>query len=155
MAAVVDEVAGNAKDTKTAAASAQNANGPTGGVGSRPTDDASQTSRPKPRLNPRIANAVVTEGMAPSPNKRTQPTSFASTDDEIAYWEEELRIAESILESRQRSADHAPSAEAKIREHGTPEDLAEFQKRLQIVNDNLEKAKARVAEVEAKLEALR
>ncbi|MFO7563741.1 MAG: hypothetical protein R6X02_13940 [Enhygromyxa sp.] len=125
-----------------------------GGVAARPTDDATKLSRPQPRLNPRIANAIVTEGMAPSPNKKPEPTSFASTADEIAYWEEELRAAEGNLEIREQAAERAPKSEAKIREHGTAEDLAQFQKRLEIVNDNLEKAQARVAEVEAKLAEL-
>src|SRR5690606_30295162 len=102
-----------------------------------PTDDASKTSRPQPKLNPRIANAIVTEGMAPSPNKKEKPTSFASTAEEIAYWEEELRAAEDNLRIRELAAERAPGHEAKIRENGTAEDLAQFQKRLEVVADNL------------------
>ncbi len=151
-----EKAASEAKDSKTASANAHTAGAAgKGGVATRQADDANKTSHPRPKLNPRIANAVVTEGMAPSPNKPQKPTSFESSADEIAYWEEELRSADSMLEIRQRAADYAPSAEEKIRENGTPEDLAEFQKRLDVVNDNLEKAKARVAEVEDKLNELR
>jgi hypothetical protein len=149
-----DETATEAKDQKTANANAHSAGGAKSGVAARQADDANKTAN-KPRLNPRIANAVVTEGMAPSPNKKPEPTSFESSADEIVYWEEQLRSAESMLEIRQRAADYAPSAEDKIREKGSPEDLAEFQKRLVVVSDNLEKAQARVAEVEAKLKTLR
>jgi hypothetical protein len=149
-----EKAADKTKDQKTATADAQKA-GRAGGVGSRQIDDATQTSKPKPRLNPRIANAVVTEGMAPSPNKKEEPTSFESTDAEIAYWEEELRAAESNLDIRQRAAEMAPATAEKIREKGNADEIAQIERRLEVVNDNLEKAKARVAEVEAKLEALR
>jgi hypothetical protein len=148
-----------AKDPKASAAGMQagagGARGSAAGVDSRPTDDANKTSRPQAKLNPRIANAVVTEGMSPSPNKKEKPSSFDSVADEIAYWEAELRSAEDNLQIREMAAERAPSAEAKIREHGSAQDLAEFQKRIEVVNDNLEQAKARVAEVEAKLAELR
>jgi hypothetical protein len=150
-----DEKADPAKDQKTATANAQKAGRAGGGVGSREIDDASQSSKPKPRLNPRIANAVVTEGIAPSPKNKEVPSSFGSTDEEIAYWEEELRAAESNLDIRQRAAELAPATAEKIREKGNADEIAQIERRLEVVNDNLEKAKARVAEVEAKLEALR
>jgi hypothetical protein len=152
------KAAGGAKDPKASAAGMQaGAGGASGsaGVNSRPTDDANKTSRPQPKLNPRIANAIVTEGMSPSPNKKERPSNFDSVADEIAYWEAELRSAEDNLQIREMAAERAPSAEAKIREHGTAQDLAEFQKRIEVVNDNLVQAKARVAEVEAKLAELR
>jgi hypothetical protein len=149
-----EKAADKSKDQKTATANAQKS-GNAGGVGARQTDDATQTSRPKPTLNPRIANAVVTEGMAPSPNKKEVPSSFASKDDEIAYWEEELRAAETNLEMRERAAEMAPATAEKIREKGNADEIAQIERRLEVVNDNLEKAKTRVAEVEAKLAELR
>ena len=63
------EAANKTKAQQTANANAHTANRDgKGGVASRPTDDATESAsgRPKPRLNPRIANAVVTEGMSPS-----------------------------------------------------------------------------------------
>jgi hypothetical protein len=144
------------KDPTAQQASAQQAaGGPNGGVANRQTDDANQGSRPKPRLNPRIADAIVTDGMAPVPNKKPEPTSWESTDEEIAYWEEELRDANRMLEIRQQASERVPAQEERIRQGGTPEDLAEFQVRKQIVADNLEKARARVDEVEVKLSKLR
>lgn len=149
-----EQAADKTKDQKTATATAQQA-GRTGGVAARPTDAANRTSQPKPKLNPRIANAVVSEGMAPSPTKKEEPTSFDSKEDEIAYWEEELRAAEANLAIRQRAAELAPGTAAKIREKGNADEIAQIERRLEVVNDNLEKAKARVAEVEGKLEELR
>jgi hypothetical protein len=151
-----DKVATEGDKPGAASANARTAKGPSSGVAARNADKANETSRPKPRLNPRIANAVVTEGMAPEPGKKkTEPTSFPSSAEEIAYWEEELRAAESNLEVRQRAVDHAPKTEEAIRQNGSAEDLAAFQKRLVIVDENFAQAKARVEEVEEKLAALR
>ena len=144
----------NQDKTQQASAQTQTVGDPAGGVASRKADDANETSRPQPRLNPRIANAIVTEGMAPVPNK-PEPTSWASTDEEIAYWEESLREANRMLEIRQRASDHVPNQEERIRENGTPQDLEEFQVRKQVVADNLETAQAKVAEIELKLQKLR
>jgi hypothetical protein len=152
-----DKEAKQAQDAKAqqAAAQTQKVGSPKGGVASRKADDATETSKPKPRLNPRIADAIVTDGMAPVPNKRPDPTSFESTEAEIAYWEEALGEANRMLEIRQRASEHVPLQEERIRENGTPEDLEEFQGRKQVVADNLAKAQARVTEIEAKLARLR
>jgi hypothetical protein len=144
-----------AKDAKTQQqASAQAIEQPKGGVASRQVDDAT-AARPKPRLNPRIANAIVTDGMAPVPNKKPDPTTWDSEDEEIAYWEEELRDANAMLDIRKQASERVPGEEEKIRQNGTPEDLAEFQTRKQVVADNLAKAQARVELVEGKLKELR
>jgi hypothetical protein len=150
-----DKVAKEGDKAGAASANARTAKGPASGIAAREADKANETTQPKPKLNPRIANAVVTEGMNPNPGKKPEPTSFASVSEEIAYWEEQLRAAESNLEVRERAAEHAPKTEEKIRENGSAEDLAEFQKRLVVVDENLAKAKARVEEVEEKLTALR
>ncbi|PRQ08714.1 hypothetical protein [Enhygromyxa salina] len=126
-----------------------------GGVAARQADAATKSGRPTPRLNPRIANAIVTEGMAPVPNKKPEPTSWGSREEEIVYWEDQLREANRMLEIRERATEHVPKQEEKIRENGTPGDLAEFQQRKIVVADNLERAQARVEEVQLKLEALR
>jgi hypothetical protein len=141
-------------DPKAQQASAQ-ANGERkGGVASRQVDDATP-ARPKPRLNPRIADAIVTDGMAPVPNKKPEPTSWDSVDEEIAYWEEELLSANRMLDMRKQASERVPGEEEKIRQTGTPEELAEFQNRKQAVANNLAKAQARVEEVELKLKNLR
>lgn len=150
-----EKTAKEVKDAKAQQASAQAKGGSNRGIASRQADDATQTSRPKPRLNPRIADAVVTDGMAPVPNKKPEPTSWGSVAEEIAYWETQLRDANRMLAVRETASGHVPAQEQRIRENGTPEDLAEFQVRKQVVADNLAKAQARVQEVELKLSKLR
>lgn len=152
-----DKEATRTKDATTAqAASAQSKQGPNSGVAARNVDDANALPRrPTPRLNPRIASSVITEGMAPTPNKKPEPTSWDSVEEEIAYWESELVEANRMLEIRQRASEHVPVTEEKIREQGTPDELAQFQARKQIVEQNLEKAQARVDEIEGKLQNLR
>ena len=145
-----------AQDDAAHSASAQTAKGPKGGVAARQTDEANNNSGSgKPRLNPRIANAVVTEGMAPTPTKEPDPTSFASVEEEIAYWEGELDQANRMLDVRKRAQGHVPSQEAKVRESGSPEEIERFEERKRIVQANLDRAQARVDEVEGKLAALR
>jgi hypothetical protein len=148
------EASAKGKDAQAQAANAQAVNNPKGGVAARQADDATKSSRPTPRLNPRIANAIVTEGMAPVPHKKPEPTSWDSVEEEIAYWEQELRDANAELEMRQRAQERVPGEEQRIAENGTPEDLAQFQRRKQVVADNLERAQARVEEVELKLQGL-
>lgn len=147
--------ASEAKAQNDASASSRTADRRARGVAARQVDDATQTAHPRPRLNPRIANAIVTEGMAPTPHKKREPTSFESTADEIVYWEGELSEANRMLKVREKASAYGPRQEEKIRQNGTAEDLAEFQSRLEIVAKNLERAQARVAEVEAKLTAIR
>jgi hypothetical protein len=134
--------------------SAQAGATPKGGVAARQTDEARNDGRPTPRLNPRLADAIVTEGMAPVPNKKPEPTSWGSVDEEIIYWEDQLREANRMLELRERASEHVPKTEEKIREGGSAEDLAQFQQRKAVVADNLARAQARVDEVELKLEKL-
>ena len=141
-----------AKDGK--AASATRSGGAKGGVAARQADGAN-SGRTKPKLNPRIANAVITEGMAPTPTKEPVPESFPSKEAEIEYWEKQLVKANSVLASRERSQAHVPNAEARIRENGTPEELADFERRKTIVADNLTRAQEKVEDIEAKLSELR
>ncbi|NVB40006.1 hypothetical protein G6O69_19330 [Pseudenhygromyxa sp. WMMC2535] len=125
------------------------------GIAARRTDDA-QPSAPKPRLNPRIANSMVGSGMAPNSDKPEEPSSFESKDEEIIYWEDELRAANQTLEMRQRAMEHIPAIEEKIRNGKDAErSLAEFEKRKEVVEENLEKAEDRVKTIEEKLEKLR
>lgn len=139
----------------SANASANAGSQPAAGVRARQVDGADKTARVQPKLNPRIANAIVTEGMAPTPNKPEVPESFPSKDAEIAYWEQELDKATAMLETRQRAQDRIPRKEQEIRETGTPEELADFERRKQIVANNLQRATDRVDEIEEKLVALR
>jgi hypothetical protein len=142
---------------KTKSASAQTKAGSEGkqGMATRNVDDpTAPTAQNKPKLNPRIANSIVTGGMAPG--KKEEPTSFASVDDEIAYWEDELREANRMLEIRERAVEHIPQIEEAIRNGNDPVNgLKEFETRKKVVQDNLERAQKRVEEVEGKLDKLK
>lgn len=146
--------AGKQDQQSVNAASASAKADPKSGIAERSVDGADQTARVQPKLNPRIANAIVTEGMAPTPHKEPVPESFPSKEAEIEYWEAQLVKANSVLESRTRSSDYALKAEQRIRENGTPDELEDFERRKEIVSSNLERAKARVTEIETKLEEL-
>ncbi len=132
-----------------------NSGGAQTGVAARQTDEATPAAG-KAKLNPRIANSIVTGGMSPTSEKKEDPTSFASKNDEITYWEDQLREAERLLEIRERAVDHIPKTEQAIREGNDPENgLKEFEKRKKVVQENLDKAQKRVEDIEAKLEELR
>lgn len=149
-----DEAKQADKDTQVNSASANTKTQPKGSMTARKVDGADQTARVQPKLNPRIAEAVVTEGMAPTPNKPPVPESFPSKDAEIEYWEKELEKASSLLESRQKSQDRIPKMEEKM-QGASADEIEVFERRKQIVADNLARAQERVAEIEEKLIALR
>lgn len=152
-----DDEAKRAESDKTKSANVQSKSGAGGknGVAGRNVDDPTQPGAAnEPRLNPRIAGSIVTGGMAPG--KKPEPTSFASVDDEITYWEDELREANRMLEIRERAVEHIPQVEESIRNGNDPVNgLKEFEVRKKVVSDNLERAKKRVGEVEDKLAKLR
>lgn len=152
-----DEAAQNQDGKSQHSASAQSARGGKGGVAARAVDKPSNSNRVQPKLNPRVANAIVGGGMAPEKAEDDEePTSFDSKEDEIVYWEDQLREANRMLEIRERAVEHIPRIEEKIREGNDPVNgLADFERRKQVVKDNLEKAQKRVTEVEDKLAALR
>ncbi|EDM77577.1 hypothetical protein PPSIR1_02793 [Plesiocystis pacifica SIR-1] len=145
-------------DTKaSASADTAKSKSGSGGVAARPTDDAKPSpKRTKPKLNPVVENAIVTNGMAPDPGKKKEPTSFDSVEDEIAYWEDRLVAANRNLEIRQMAVERTPKIEEKIRNGNDPVNgLKEFEKRKQVVKDNLEKAEAEVEAIELKLSGLK
>ncbi len=144
--------------SKTKSANSQTkAGADNSGLAAREVDDATNPAvANKPKLNPRIANAIVTGGMAPDPGKKEVPTSFGSVADEIVYWEDELRDANRMLEIRERAVEHIPQIEDAIRNGNDPVNgLEQFESRKKVVNDNLDRAKKRVEEVEGKLTKLR
>ncbi|MFV8754675.1 hypothetical protein ACNOYE_29360 [Nannocystaceae bacterium ST9] len=152
-----DDAAKRSEANKTKSASSQSkAGGGKSGMASREVDEAtSPGAQNKPKLNPRIANSIVTGGMAPDSGKKEEPTSFASVDDEITYWEDELREANRMLEIRERAVEHIPQIEEAIKNGNDPVNgLKEFENRKKVVNDNLDRAKKRVEEVEGKLAKL-
>lgn len=152
-----DEAAKRSEADKAKSASAQSKSGSGGktGMATREVDDATTPgAQNKPKLNPRIANSIVTGGMAPG--KPPEPTSFESVDAEIAYWEDELREANRMLEIRENAIERIPEIEEAIKNGNDPVNgLKEFENRKKVVADNLDKAKKRVEEVEGKLAKLR
>jgi len=155
-----DEAAKRSEADKTKSANMQSKSGGGGksGIAARESDDPNARPDPnKPKLNPRIANSIVTSGgMAPDPGKKEVPSSFASVADGITYWEDQLREANRMLEIREQAVEHIPQVEEAIRNGNDPVNgLKEFENRKKVVNDNLDKAQKRVTEVEDKLTKLR
>lgn len=152
-----DKTAKQQDDKAQHAASTHTNGGGKGGVAARAVDKPSKGDRSQPKLNPRVANAIVGGGMAPEKSgKDDPPTSFDSEEDEIVYWEDQLREANRMLEIRERAVEHIPKIEESIRNGNDPENgLIEFERRKKVVHDNLERAQERVEEVETKLEELR
>lgn len=144
---------GEGKDAKSASMQSKSGGGAKTGLATREVDPASQP-KDAPKLNPRIANSIVTGGMAPG--KPPEPTSFESVAAEIAYWEDELREANRMLEIREAAVERIPEIEEAIRNGNDPVNgLKEFENRKKVVADNLDRAKKRVEEVEGKLAKLR
>jgi hypothetical protein len=152
-----DDAAKRSAADKTKSANSQSKASADGrsGVAAREVDDPGAPAESKVKLNPRIAKSLVTgTGMAPA--KPAEPTSFASVDDEIIYWEDQLRDANRMLEIRERAVEHVPQIEEAIRNGNDPVNgLKEFEARKKVVADNLDRAKKRVEEVEGKLTKLR
>jgi hypothetical protein len=127
-----------------------------GGVESRRADDATTPSRKTPKLNPRFAGKLPTGGMAPerAPAKE-EPTSFASTAEERDYWRGRVDEAQRMVEMRQRAIDRLPRLEQSIRDGNDPENgMKEFERRKEVVEENLERDTAKLDEAKAKLESL-
>ncbi len=151
-----DKAAKQAEGKDGKSASMQSKTGSGGNKAGLATREVDPASQPKdgPKLNPRIANSIVPGGMAPG--KPPEPTSFESVAAEIAYWEDELREANRMLEIREAAVERIPEIEEAIRNGNDPVNgLKEFENRKKVVADNLDRAKKRVEEVEGKLGKLR
>ena len=131
---------------------------PRGGVAAREADEAKGASRVNPRIKPRINPRLrpATEfGMSPNPPSN-EPPEFNDPDEEIAYWETQLSEAERVLEMREKAIDRLPKIKEQIMAGNDPEGgLAAFEKREQVIHENLAKQRDKVAEVSEKLEALK
>ncbi|NJK32469.1 MAG: hypothetical protein HC927_08680 [Deltaproteobacteria bacterium] len=151
-----EKQAERSKDDKAQSAAGLTSSGKgKAGVAARQADAPNTAKTEGPKVNPRIANAIVTGGMSSAPPKE-EPSSFGSSAEEIAYWEGELREANRMLEIRERAVESIPKTEEAIRNGNDPVNgLKEFEKRKEVVKANLEKAQKRVEDVEAKLAELR
>lgn len=136
------------------------ADGPRGGraagVGSRQID-AATTPEGRAARNPAIKLPVGGRGVAPMPEALPKdPPENASTGDKIEFYEKRLDQALRVRDTRQKFAERLPETKARIEASANPEKgLEAFEKRKLIVESNYEKAKQEVADIEAKLAALR
>ncbi len=150
-----------AADKADAAASGQSA-GAAGGPGSRAAGvgarqiDAATTPEGRSTRNPAIKLPAGGRGVAPMPEALPRdPPENASTGDKIAFYEKRLEQAERVRDTREKFVERLPETKARIEASPNPEKgLEAFEKRKKIVEDNYEKAKKEVEEIEAKLAAL-
>lgn len=136
-----------------AAATLEGARGK-GGVAAREVDDPSRPAR-RGRLNPAVALPEGL-GMAPTVPVDDTPPVFTSRADEIAWYEKKLDEAIRVRDNRQSFVDRLPRMRERLEQGSTPEEARQtYERRARVVEDNLDKAKARVEEYERKLAALR
>jgi hypothetical protein len=126
-----------------------------GGVQAREFDEAkaARTSRRNPAVR-------LPDGMGVSPQGAPQPEappSFASKEEEIAWYEKRLEKAMKARDDRKKFAERLPGVKERIEQspNFSPEQLEAFKKRETVVKDNLTKAEAEVEKIEKKLAELR
>jgi hypothetical protein len=131
-----------------------------GGVPARPYDKASAAPVGSAKINPAVKLPAV--GMAPqggeAPRKDDKPPEGASDEELIAWHEKKLEEAKKNLEQRKTFKERLPGIRQKIEESNHPQkekELEAFEARAKTVSDNLDKAQAKVDELEKKLADLR
>lgn len=125
------------------------------GVGSRSVDAATKPDA-RGRGNPNL-RGVAGGGMAPVPEAAPKdPPPGASLGDKITFYEKRLEQALRVRDSRKKFVDKLPDVKARIEASDNPDKgLKTFERRKKIVQDNYEKAKLDVEEIEGKLAELR
>ncbi len=138
-------------DAKNGGKSAQGG----GGVGARPVDAATPAaSAAVGRVNPALKPQGL--GMAPAVPQEEPPPKFNNVQEEIDWYEGRLSTANTHLEKRRENAGRLPRAKQRAEDSANPtQALANFEKRKKIVESNVTKAEAKVAEIEKKLAELR
>lgn len=121
-----------------------------GGVGARSIDDA-QGPR-QARINPAIGVHHEALGMKVPPEAPKKPESFASTDEEIAYYEEQLGVEKEMLEKR---ALFLERVNKNILNAKTPEQKQIAESRGKTVQRNYDTQKEKVESIERRLAELR
>lgn len=125
------------------------------GVASRPVD--APTTPATRRMNPDI-KLPSTRGMAPAIPEAApaDPPPDATPDEKIAFYEKRLEQAVLNRDNRKKFADKLPDVKARIEASpNAAQQLQTFEQREKIVQENLSKAEAEVAEIERKLAELR
>lgn len=153
---------GAGKNAKTGAAAGEagdgsvTAAGRAAGVAPRTYDEPSQRSG-SGKINPAIRLAEV--GLAPAgsvPAEDDTPPVFASTAEEIAWYEVRLERARKKLDARKKFADRLPAARERAANGPEPQrQLEVYEGRKKIVDNNYARAQSEVIEIERKLKELR
>lgn len=150
---------GRAGDEKEGAS----AKGP-GGVGARNVDEASRAeggelqagkSGTEYKLNPAI-RLPRGMGLAPAVPAEEPPPKFETKEEEIEWWEAKLDRASTQLEMRTKATARLAKWKERAEASENPdEELARYEQRAEVVNENLRKAQEKVAELEKKLAELK
>ncbi len=153
------DAAGGANGKTAAANGSKNGGrgkgGRAAGVGSRSVDAATKPDG-SGRRNPAIKMPAAARGMAPVPEALPEdPPASASVDDKIAFYEKRLEQAIQARDQRKKFTERLPAVQARIESSPNPEEgMQAFEKRKKLVEDNYEKAKLKVEEIEGKLAEL-
>ncbi len=126
-----------------------------GGVAPRAYDQAQygDATRPRSKVNPaiKLPSAGVAEGPAAPP----EPPEFQSKDDEIAWYRKRLEQARSMLEFREKNVQRLDKIRDQIDDSPNPDEARRvYEQRKQIVEDNLDKAKQKIEDLERRLAEL-
>lgn len=160
-----DDDAKNAKQDDKAAAKAGKRGGAAGrdsganargggGVAARAVDDATPGSSAVGKVNANLLPKKV--GMAPGLPQEEPPPKFDNVEEEIAWYEKRLEKANEQLENRKKNMERLAKTKQTAEESPDPGPaLARYEKSKKIVEGNLKKAEAKVAEIETKLSELR
>ena len=104
-------------------------------------------------VTPRVRDGILApnNGMAMAPTREPEPTSFPSVAAEITYLEKKLEAARESLKSRGVFVERMK----KMQERAPVSDFERTSARAKIVQDNYDKAQARVDDLEYKIKLLR
>lgn len=139
---------GNAAQASTAGSSAAGSGQARSGVAPRENDPAE--GRVTARVNPALS--MPNRGMAPPKSPTPEPTSFPSAAAEIAYYEKKLEEARNDLTARTTFLERMKRMKENAK---TPADVTRAESRSVVVQQNYDKAKQKVADLEQKLATLR
>jgi len=123
--------------------------GKTRGISPREVDPAEARIAVTPRVREGIL--APTNGMAMVPTREPEPTSFPSVAAEITYLEKKLVEARSNLESRAVFLERMK----KMQQSAPVSEYERTSARAKVVQDNYDKAQARVDDLEYKIKLLR
>lgn len=124
-----------------------------GGVPARQADEAKGAPRKQVRINPRLRPATQL-GMSPNPPSN-EPPEFNDADEELEYWRIQLSESKRVLGMREKAIERLPQIKEQIMAGNDPEaGLQAFERREEVIYENLGKQKDKVKELEEKVGAL-